>query len=81
MKTQNAAAAILADMLTMPADKSIPACMYFNVALGTRSAAFRLLSKKGLIEVDFVAYVGNKNWKVSELGRSVRSGEELSAVL
>jgi len=81
MKTVEAAAYILGDIKNIPEGKSTIAALYPSVALGTRSAAFRLLSKKGLIEVAFIAFEGTKNWKPSELARDIRDGEELSAVL
>ena len=78
MTTEAAAAMILADLRTVP---SSPAMGWFRIHRTTRAAAFRLLSKRGLIEVAYVGGYGTKNWRLSEKGRAVREGEELSAVL
>ncbi len=80
MTTANAAAQILASFLRMP-NGSTPAAMFHTINRSARSAAFRLLSKQGLIEVDYVGCTGSKVWKLSAKGRTVRTGEELSAVL
>lgn len=79
LDTITAAARILADLRTIPTS---PACLWFRIPRATRAAAFRHLAKRGLIEVAYLGGDGNvKNWRLSERGRTVQPGEEMSAVL
>jgi len=77
METITAAARILADLRRV---SSSPAILWHNIPRAKRAAAFRLLSKLGLIEVAFVAG-STKNWRLSERGRAVGVGEEFSALV
>lgn len=81
MDTTTAAATILAQFRKFGPNDATPACLFFTIPRGARAAAFRLLSKLGLIEVAYMGGTGStKNWRPTAKALQVRDGEELSAV-
>lgn len=81
MDTTTAAATILAQFRKFGPNDATPACMFFTVHRSVRAAAFRRLSKLGLIEVAYMGGTGStKNWRPTAKARALRDGEELSAV-
>lgn len=79
METFAAAVEILA-FFRRKAGGTSPAVLFHSIPRTPRAAAFRLLSKLGLIEVAYIGGGGAKNWRATAKALALRDGEELSAV-
>ena len=86
METLAAATRILVDLRKIreqhPTNLPATPAMLWERAVhrAARSAAFRLLSKRGLIENAYPNSNGPKLWRATDKAMALRDGEEFSAI-